>query len=257
MTTSHDHDSTHSGAHPAAHLGAQPDGMRKAHHRNVQGGAARAAVFGASDGLLTNVSLILGIAASNVSASTVRTAGMAGLVAGAVSMAAGEYVSVSAQKELLERELEIERREHRKNPEIEIAELAEIYEARGVPAEPARIVAEALMKDPELALEVHAREEMGIDSRSLGSPVEAALWSLVSFAVGAFLPLFPWLVGQGTAAKWWSIGLGGLGIGAIGFALAGFTGRSRFRSTSRQLLIGFVAAGFTYFVGHLMGASSS
>ena len=124
-----------------------------------------------------------------------------------------------------------------------------------MPAEPARIVAEALMKDPELALEVHAREEMGIDSRSLGSPVEAAVWSLGSFAVGAFLPLFPWLVSQGSAAKWWSIALGALGIAAIGFALAGFTGRSRFRSTIRQLAIGAVAAGITYLVGRLMGAN--
>ncbi len=231
--------------------------MRKAHHRNVQGGAARAAVFGASDGLLTNVSLILGIAASNVSAGTVRTAGMAGLVAGAVSMAAGEYVSVSAQRELMQRELDIERREHTRNPELEIIELAEIYEARGVPAEPARLVAEALMKDPELALEVHAREEMGIDSRSLGSPVEAASWSLVSFAIGAFLPLLPWLLSSGTKAKLWSIGLGALGIGAIGFALAGFTGRARWRSTVRQLLIGAAAAGFTYLVGHFMGANVS
>src|SRR5438309_11106822 len=132
------------------------------HHRDVQGGAARAAVFGISDGLLTNVSLILGVAGAGPAAGVVRLAGLAGLVAGAFSMAAGEYVSMSAQSELLQRELEVERREIERHPDVETRELAAVFQRRGVAAADAMRLAEAVMKDPEVALEVHAREELGV-----------------------------------------------------------------------------------------------
>lgn len=144
--------SEHGGDHhgPASH----------SHHRDLQGGVARAAVFGISDGLLTNISLILGVAGANPPAAVVLLAGLAGLVAGAFSMAAGEFVSMSAQSELLQRELDIERRELERHPEAETRELAAVYRRRGVDEADARRLAEAVMKDPEIALEVHAREEL-------------------------------------------------------------------------------------------------
>jgi len=227
------------------------------HHRNVQGGAARAAVFGVSDGLVSNVSLILGIAGAGSSAASVRLAGLAGLVAGSVSMAAGEYVSMKAQSELLERELEMERIELRRNPNVEIAELAQIYQSRGIDPDAALVMARSVMHDPKLALETHAREELGINPDSLGSPVAAAAASLCAFAVGAFLPLLPWLFTSGTAATVGSVVLGIVGALAVGTALAGFTGRSRLFSAGRQLAIAVLAASVTYLVGRAVGVGVS
>src|SRR4051795_10557080 len=172
------------------------------HHRDVQGGAARAAVFGVSDGLVSNVSLILGVAGAvaTTDPGIVRLAGVAGLVAGAFSMAAGEYVSMRAQTELLERELEIERREIHRRPENERRELAAIYRSRGAESGTADKLAREMMRDPELALETHAREELGIDPASLGSPVRAAVSSFVAFGIGAVVPLIPWFFTAGYAA---------------------------------------------------------
>jgi VIT1/CCC1 family predicted Fe2+/Mn2+ transporter len=229
--------------------------MAKQHHRDIQGGAARAAVFGVSDGLVSNVSLILGVAGAAPAAGVVRLAGMAGLISGAVSMAAGEYVSMKAQAELLERELDMERIELRRNPQVETAELAEIYTSRGIGAEQARSLAEQVMKDPDRALEVHAREELGIDPGSLGSPVRAAVTSFLAFAVGALVPLIPWFFSRGGAAQVGTVLLGALGAIAIGTALARFTGRSAFRSALRQLLIASMAAGVTWTVGTVVGVS--
>jgi VIT1/CCC1 family predicted Fe2+/Mn2+ transporter len=146
------------------------------HHRNVTGGTARAAVFGVSDGLTTNVSLILGVAgaAANIGPAFVRLAGVAGLIGGAFSMAAGEYVSMKAQTELYERELELERRELHRNPHVETVELSQIYQSRGVDPDQARDLAEQMMRDPEMALRTHAREELGIDPDKLGSPTGAS-----------------------------------------------------------------------------------
>src|SRR6476660_879319 len=132
------------------------------HHRDVRSGSARAAVCGVSDGLVSNVSLILGVAGADPGAGIVRLAGLAGLISGAVSMAAGEYVSMKAQTELYERELELERRELRRNPHVETVELTQIYQSRGVDPDRARELAEQMMKDPEMALQTHAREELGI-----------------------------------------------------------------------------------------------
>lgn len=223
-------------------------------HRDVQGGMARAAVFGANDGLVSNVSLILGMAGGAASAGVVRLAGIAGLLAGAFSMAAGEYVSMKAQEELLAREIERERRELARNPEQETRELALIYQRRGVPEAASWKIAEAIMEDPATALEVHAREEMGVDPDELGSPVGAAVASFVAFSIGAFVPLLPWFFAADTAAVLSSIVLAVVAAVTIGWLLARFTDRSPIRSITRQVGVASVAAAVTYLVGTVIGA---
>jgi len=226
------------------------------HHRNVQGGVARAGVFGISDGLLTNISLTLGVAGAAPGAGIVRLAGLAGLVAGAFSMATGEYVSMSAQSELIRRELAVEREALRSNPELEKRELAEVYERRGVPREMAEAVAEAVMKDPEVALEVHSREELGVDPARTGSPLAAAASSFLCFAVGAVIPLIPWFFAAGWTAVAVSIILGALATIVVGGAVGYFTDRSMLRSALRQFLIAAVAAAVTFGVGRAVGVST-
>ena len=226
-------------------------------HRDVKGGSARAAIFGVSDGLVSNVSLILGVAGASPAPGVVRLAGLAGLIAGACSMAAGEYVSVQAQRELLERELEVERRELELRPEMERRELAGIYRSRGVDAKVADAVAAQLSADPEVALETHAREELGIDPDELGSPVRAAVSSFVAFTVGAVIPLVPWLVGRGTGAVIASVILGIVAALLVGALLAGFTGRSVVASSLRQLAVASVAAAITFGVGTALGVSGA
>src|SRR5579875_1684719 len=211
------------------------------HHRNVKGGGARAAVFGVSDGLVSNVSLILGVAGAATAPGPVRLAGLAGLVAGACSMAAGEYVSMRAQRELFERELEIERREINRRPRAEEHELAHLYESRGV--------------EPEVALDTHAREELGLDPDELGSPFQAAASSFASFAIGAALTLVPWFVVSGEAALLASIAVGVMASLAVGVALSFFTGRPWWFSALRQLTLAAAAAAATFGVGHVLGAS--
>ena len=216
-------------------------------------GGYRAAVFGVSDGLVSNVALILGVAGANSGQELVRIAGIAGLIAGAVSMAAGEYISMQAQRELLERELEMERREHVRNPEHEVEELAEIYESRGMDPDTAREMAANLMDDPEKALEVHAREEMGIDPNELGNPMFAAASSFVAFAIGAVLPLLPWFFTGGNGAIVGSILLGAVGAVMVGSALALATNRSIFRGSLRQLVLAAAAAAVTFGIGSAVG----
>jgi vacuolar iron transporter family protein len=223
-------------------------------HRNLHGGGARAAVFGVSDGLVSNVALILGMAGAHASASAVRLAGVAGLIAGSFSMAAGEYVSMRAQSELMERELDVEREAISHDPEVERRELAGIYRSRGLDPDMADELSVKMMSDPELALETHAREELGIDPKETGNPLQAAASSFVMFAIGAFIPLLPWLLTSGTRATLWSVVLGAVSAFAVGAALAYFTGRSWLWSASRQLLISGIAAAVTYSVGHLIGA---
>ena len=232
---------------------ASPEVAHEHHHRKVQGGAARAAVFGVSDGLVSNVSLILGVAGANPAPGVVRLAGLAGLVGGAFSMAAGEYVSMKAQAELLERELDLERIEISRRPENERRELAAIYRERGVAPHTADSLATEMMRDPELALETHAREELGIDPSQLGSPVSAALSSFLAFAVGAVFPLLPWFFAKGTAATVTSVIVGAVAAVGIGVALSTFTGRSAVRSAARQLAIATLAAGVTFAVGNAVG----
>jgi len=230
---------------------------RDEHHRDVQGGGARAAVFGVSDGLVTNVSLILGVAGAHPSSSVVRLTGLAGLVAGAFSMAAGEYVSMQAQRELLERELEVERQALQSSPETERQELTTIYEQRGVEPAMAQELAGEMMRDPETALETHAREELGIDPAQLGSPLQAAGASFATFALGALIPLLPWLFASGSDAILASVVVGALAAAAVGVVIGWLTGRSRVRSASRQLLLAAVAAGVTYGIGRIVGVSGA
>jgi len=224
-------------------------------HRDVKGGSARAAIFGVSDGLVSNVSLILGVAGASPAPGVVRLAGLAGLLAGACSMAAGEYVSVQAQRELLERELEVERLELEQRPEMERRELAGIYRSRGVEATLADEVAAQLSADPETALETHAREELGIDPGQLGSPWRAAGSSFVAFTLGAVIPLVPWLVGRGAGAVVASVILSVVAALLVGALVAGFTGRSVVASSSRQLAVAVLAAGATCSVGWALGVS--
>jgi len=238
---------------PAGAAHAHPS---RSHHRDVQGGAARAAVFGISDGLLTNISLILGFVGATTNSMVVRLAGLAGLVAGAFSMAAGEYVSMSAQSELLQRELELERREIERHPEAETRELAAVFERRGVDHADALRLAEAVMADPEVALEVHAREELGLRPGQTGSPWQAAGSSFVTFAVGALIPLIPWFFTGGALAVALSMALGFVSVLSVGWTVAVFTGRSRVRSALRQLLFATVAAGVAFAVGRAVGVTA-
>jgi len=233
----------------AAPIPAEP------HHRDIQSGGARAAVFGVSDGLVTNVSLILGVAGAHPAGTFVRLAGVAGLVAGAFSMAAGEYVSMQGQRELLERELEVERQALRADPDSERRELAAIYQERGLDPTLAKDLVDEVMADPDLALETHAREELGINPAALGSPIVSAGSSFVTFALGAVLPLLPWLVTDGATAILASVAIGVVASLAVGAVLAWFTGRSRWRSALRQLAVAAVAAGVTYGIGRAVGGS--
>jgi VIT1/CCC1 family predicted Fe2+/Mn2+ transporter len=227
------------------------------HHRNIRGGGARAAIFGVSDGLVTNVSLVLGIAGASPGGSIVRLAGVAGLVAGSFSMAAGEFLSMSAQRELLERELNVERQALERSPEGERHELRGMYVKRGIDPTVASDMADQVMADPALALETHAREELGIDSDNLGSPIQAALASFFTFALGAFIPLLPWLYSRGNAAIVSSVILGAVGAIMVGVVLAAFTERPIVRSALRQLAVTALAAAVTYGVGRGIGSGTA
>lgn len=226
-------------------------------HRSVAGGLARAAVFGVSDGLVSNVSLVVGFAGAGVASSVVRLAGIAGAVAGAVSMAAGEWISVSAQNELIERELEVERREIARNPRAETAELAAIYEGHGMSTDVARAAAREVMQSPEDALAVHAREELGVDPHELASPWATGGLSLACFLVGALLPVVPWISGSGTAAKIASVLIGVVAAAIVGALLGRVAERPVARSALRQVAILLIATGVTYAIGQLFGVSLS
>ena len=237
-------------------------GMRRkteAHpgHRQVSGGLARAAVFGMSDGLMSNVLLVLGFAGSGVDASVVRLAGIAGAIAGAVSMAAGEWISISAQNELVIRELDVERRELVVNREAEQNELAAMYESHGMQASTASQAAEDVMRDTEGALAVHAREEFGIDPSELPLPLQAAMLSFLCFIVGALLPVLPWFAGSGSAATTASVVLGVIGASLLGWTIGRLAERNAARSALRQVLIMLVACVVTYGIGSLLDVGVS
>jgi len=219
----------------------------------VAGGTARASVFGVSDGLVSNISLILGFAGSGAGPAVVRLAGLAGLLSGAISMAAGEWVSVSAQNELIEREVEVERRELARNPEAETAELTRLYESRGVPRGPARETAEAVMKEPETALRVHTREELGVGPEAMGNAWLVAGLSFACFAAGAFLPVIPWFITSGSVATASSIAIGVVAAAVVGTIIGRFAERSVPLTALRQVLILLVACGATYLLGRLIG----
>lgn len=231
--------------------------MIEHHHRDIQGGAARAAVFGLNDGLVSNVAIILGMAGANAGPGFVRLAGLAGLIGGAFSMASGEYGSMKAQAELLEAELEMERIEIERRPENERRELAAIYRSRGIEAGAADEMATQMHQDPEVALETHAREELGIDPTQLGSPIIAAGSSFGAFAVGALMPLIPWFLGSGDAATIASAAVAAAVAIGVGIVLSRFTGRSPVRTAARYLGLATLAAGVTYVVGSIVGVGTS
>jgi vacuolar iron transporter family protein len=225
-------------------------------HRAVGGNALRAAVLGANDGLVSNLSLVMGVAGAQLAGEGVLITGLAGLLAGACSMAMGEWLSVQSARELSQRQLAIEADELRAAPQEEQQELALIYEAKGLPAEEARKVAAEIMTDNTKALETLAHEELGIDPEELGgSPWEAAGTSFVLFTVGAIIPVAPFIGLTGMPAVVTSLGVSAAALFGIGAAITLFTGRNALYAGSRQLLIGLAAAGLTYGIGHLLGVA--
>jgi VIT1/CCC1 family predicted Fe2+/Mn2+ transporter len=222
-------------------------------HRNVAQSWYRASVFGVSDGLVTNASLILGFAGANPGHNIVRLAGLAGLVAGGFSMASGEYISVRAQKELLEYEIDVERKSLEESPVQEKEELRLLFVERGIEAELAHRLSEDLMRDPEMALRTHAREELGVDPSATGSPWGAAISSLFSFALGAFIPLLPWIVTSTGNPVLWSIVLAVIAAAAVGGVIGWFTRNGIFKWAIRQVLVGALAAAVTFGIGRLVG----
>lgn len=212
-------------------------------------------VFGVSDGLVSNVSLIIGFAGSGVDAAVVRLAGLAGAIAGAASMAAGEWISISAQNELIERELAVERRELLNNTAAETAELAEMYEQQGVSPTNAAAAAADVMRRPEEALNVHARQELGIDPERLNSPVAAAFSSFCCFLVGALLPVIPWFISEGFAAGLASVLLGVIAAAIVGWLIGHFGERREWYTAARQVLLLLAACAATFVVGSLLGVT--
>jgi vacuolar iron transporter family protein len=232
--------------------------IRESWHRFAGGGSAlRAAVFGANDGLVSNASLIIGVAGADPDPKVILLAGVAGLLAGGFSMAAGEYISVRTQRELLEHQIELERREMKDHPDEEIGELAAIYESKGVPPDQARTIAERILADPEKGLATLVKEELGLDPKGLASPYQAAGASFLSFAIGAVVPLIPYILTRGKGALLGTIIATAVSLFAVGASMSLFTGRNLFRSAVRQTLIGALAAAATFLVGKLLGVAVS
>ena len=216
----------------------------------------RAAVLGANDGLCSNLALVMGVAGATASAQLILVSGLAGLLAGAFSMALGEWISVTSSRELAERELSIERDELEAAPEDERKELQLIYEAKGLPKEEARQLSQRLLSDQCTALDVLAREELGLDPDGLdGSARTAAVTSFLLFAFGAIIPVLPFLIADGGAAIVASVAASALALFGIGAAITIFTGRSVWRSGFRQLALGLAAAGLTHGLGRLLGVA--
>lgn len=223
-------------------------------HRLGSGNALRAAVLGANDGLVSNLSLVMGVGGAGASQDGIAIAGVAGLLAGAGSMALGEWLSVQSARELSSRQLELEREEIEETPREEMEELALIYQARGLEEPDARRLAEQIMKDKEGAVETMAREELGIDPRGLGgSPWVAAFTSFLLFSLGAAVPVLPYLLATGLPALYGSLAASALGLFAVGAGITLFTGRAAWRAGLRQVAFGAAAAAITYGAGTLVG----
>ena len=233
--------------------------VAKIEKRHFLGGnELRAAVLGANDGLVSNLSLVMGVAGAAVSSQTILLTGLAGLMAGACSMAMGEWLSVNSSRELHRKQIDKEREELENNPEEEKQELILIYQAKGLTEEEATNLANRLMSDQDRALDTLVREELGIDPEELGgSAWTAAISSFCLFAVGAIFPVLPFFFTEGTEAVIYALLVSGLGLLMIGAGTALFTGRSFVFSGTRQLLIGYLAAGLTYFIGRLLGVTIS
>jgi VIT1/CCC1 family predicted Fe2+/Mn2+ transporter len=223
------------------------------HHRQISDGGFRAALFGLLDGLVTNVALILGFAGANPGHAIVRLAGLAGLVAGAFSMGSGEYLSMRSQKELYEYEIDVERKALAATPEVERLELRDLFVGRGIDAELAERLSTDLMRNPDLALRTHAREELGIDPSATGSPWIAASSSFLFFSIGAIIPLLPWIIASTGNVVWWSIGLTGAATLFVGGAVGHFTRRGVAYSALRAVIIMAVASAVTFGVGAAVG----
>ena len=221
----------------------------------VRGGSIRAAVFGINDGLVSNVALILGVAAAGSSDSAVVLAGLAGTFAGAFSMASGEYVSVASQRDLLKRQIELERRELLDAPEEEQEELELILRNKGLDENQARDVAAQIFKDPEKALETMVREELGLDPKDLGSPIGAAVPSFFAFGIGALLPLAPFAFLDGSAAAGLSAVAAAVVLAAVGAAIGFLSGTGVVRSSFRMVALASIAAGVTVLLGSLIGGT--
>jgi VIT1/CCC1 family predicted Fe2+/Mn2+ transporter len=227
-------------------------------HRTAGGNTLRAAVLGANDGLLSNLSLVMGVAGANLAGKSILVTGMAGLLAGACSMALGEWLSVQSSRELYERQIRIEQREVEEVPEEEEEELALIYEAKGLTQTQARSLAAQMMSNHSTALDTLAREELGIDPEELGGSAWAAgITSFFLFAIGAIVPVFPFFFLEGSTAVYASLALSGLALFTIGAGITLMTGRSFLYSGIRQVIFGFIAAGITFGLGRLLGVSIS
>ena len=228
-------------------------------HRTDKSGSVRAAVFGVSDGLVSNTALVMGFAGAGLGGaienSVVLFAGLAGLLAGAFSMAAGEYVSMASQRDLFKREIDLERQELLEKPEEERLELELIYRAKGLPREQARAVADQIMKDPEIALDTLAREELGLDPGELGSAWKAAVWSFLSFAIGASVVVVPYALFSGMTAFVLAVVLALVSLIVVGGLVGYQSGRGVVFSAGRQVLWGVGAAAVTYLVGSLVGVN--
>jgi len=231
------------------------EGSEEPWHRTDKSGTLRAAIFGINDGLVSNTALVMGFAGAGAPKETVLLAGLAGLLAGAFSMGAGEYISMANQREAFEREIALEREELELHPEDEQRELQLIYEAKGLDRELAATVAARVMSDKDVALDTMAREELGLDPDDLGSPWGAAGSSFLAFSLGAVLVVLPYLFTGGTAAFVVAVALALLALAAVGWAMARLTGRSPSSGVARQLAVGAAAAGATYLFGHLFGVT--
>lgn len=227
---------------------------RSHRHRDVSRGQLRPVVFGAVDGLVTNAALIGGVGGGGLSPHTIVLTGVAGLLAGAFSMGTGEYVSVTNQNELVASEVAVEREMHARYPEAERTELESRFTEYGADRETAARMADAVSRDPETALWFHARDELGVDPQGLPSAVLAGSSSLVAFSLGALIPLLPYIFGFGALRA--ALVLTGVVLVAGGMVVGQLTGRARWRSGVRQLVLGAVAVGVTYGVGTLIGASA-
>jgi VIT1/CCC1 family predicted Fe2+/Mn2+ transporter len=225
-------------------------------HRAGRSGTLRAVIFGVSDGLVSNLALVMGIAgASGGEGSFVLLAGIAGILAGSFSMAAGEYISMQSQRELFERQIALERSELEAMPQEEQAELALVYRSKGFTEDEANTIAARMFKDPQHALDTLVREELGLDPDELGSAIGAAVGSFVAFAVGAAIPVIPYVLATGSVAFWLSIVMSIGALFAVGAGVSLLTGRSLLFSGGRQVLIGVAAAAVTYLVGNLIGVA--
>ncbi len=245
------------GVRDAARTGKPAEiGDREGWHRSGRSGTLRAVIFGVSDGLVSNLSLVMGVAgASTQDPRVILLAGIAGLIAGSSSMAAGEYISMQSQRELFERQIELERAELEAMPEEEEAELAAVYRSKGFTHEESTRIAHRLFADKETALDTLVREELGLDPDELGSPWGAAFGSFVAFAVGAAVPVLPYVLGEGALAFYAALVLSLTALFAVGAGVSLLTGRSTLYSGLRQVAIGAIAAAVTYGVGALVGVA--